>query len=49
LDQLEGAVSQSPVAAEVDASSWQFYSGGVLTFCGTQIDHVVLIVGYDDD
>jgi len=35
------------VAIEADQSSFQFYSGGVLTAaCGTNIDHAVLAVGY---
>jgi len=35
-----------PLSICVDASSWQFYNGGVLTTCGQSIDHCVQIVGY---
>lgn len=38
-----------PISIGVDASSWQYYVGGVLTNCeSTQIDHGVLLVGFDD-
>jgi len=46
--QLEAAVCQGPVsiAIEADQSSFQSYTGGVLTSgCGKQLDHGVLIVG----
>lgn len=46
---LVAAVAQQPtsVAIEADQSSFQFYSGGVLTAaCGTSLDHGVLVVGY---
>jgi C1A family cysteine protease len=35
-----------PVSVCVDASSWQSYSGGVLTSCGSDIDHCVQLTGY---
>jgi len=35
-----------PLSICVDASSWQFYSGGVLKTCGKAIDHCVQLVGY---
>jgi len=37
-----------PPSVCVDASSWQSYSGGVLTSCGSQIDHAVQATGIDD-
>merc|ERR1712187_515344 len=49
---LASAVEQQPVsvAIEADQSSFQLYSGGVMTgSCGTQLDHGVLAVGYGTD
>ncbi|KAF8300355.1 putative cysteine peptidase [Trypanosoma cruzi] len=38
-----------PVAVAVDASSWMTYTGGVMTSCvSEQLDHGVLLVGYND-
>jgi len=38
-----------PISIAVDAESWQFYVGGVWQdpWCGTSLDHGVLIVGFD--
>merc|ERR1712019_208520 len=47
---LESAIDQQPVsiAIEADQSSFQHYTGGILTSgCGTNLDHGVLAVGYD--
>jgi len=44
-------VAKGPLSICVDASSWQFYYGGVITlneFCGNDLDHCVLITGYED-
>jgi len=38
--------SGGPVSVCVDASSWQSYSGGILTTCGNNVDHCVQLVGY---
>jgi C1A family cysteine protease len=49
---LLAAVALQPVsiAIEADQSSFQFYSGGVMTgSCGTSLDHGVLLVGYGTD
>jgi len=36
-----------PIAIAVDASTWQTYTGGIMTSCPQgQLDHGVLIVGY---
>jgi len=42
-------VSVGPIVIEVDSSQWQFYNGGIYPAqgCGTDLDHVVLGVGYD--
>jgi cathepsin L len=41
-----------PLAINVDAGAWHFYSSGVFTGCNkteSDIDHVVLLVGYGTD
>jgi len=40
------ASNGGPVSVCVDASSWQYYNGGVLQTCGTSVDHCVQLVGY---
>jgi len=49
-DQMAAFVLASgPMSVAVDATSWQTYTGGILTDCiSNQIDHGVLVVGYDD-
>eukprot|EP00253_Pinus_taeda_P022472 PITA_22472 len=52
LDALLQALAKQPISAGIDASSHNFkhYSGGVLSgSCGTDLNHGVLIVGYDSD
>jgi len=42
-------LTSGPLSICVDAQIWQFYLEGVITeFCGTDLDHCVLITGYDD-
>jgi len=38
--------SGGPVSVCVDASSWSSYQGGVLTSCGSSVDHCVQATGY---
>jgi C1A family cysteine protease len=43
-------VDVGPIPIAVDATSWQTYSGGILTNCvSSQVDHGVLLVGMDLD
>jgi C1A family cysteine protease len=44
---LLAAVNKQPIAVAVDAENWQFYSGGVFSDCSDNLDHGVLLVGYD--
>jgi C1A family cysteine protease len=41
--------STAPFSIIVDASSWQYYTGGILpaSKCGHSLDHAVVAVGYD--
>jgi len=42
-------VSSGPLSICVDASSWQYYYGGVVSsLCGTDLDHCVMITGFRD-
>jgi C1A family cysteine protease len=46
---LKAAVNVGPVAIAVDAAAmgWQLYRKGIVKhFCGTSLDHGVLLVGY---
>ena len=41
--------ANGPLSVAVDATSWQTYTGGILSNCiSQQLDHGVLIVGFDD-
>ena len=46
-DSLLNALNQQPVAIGVDAEEWQFYSGGVFNNCGSNLDHGVVLIGYE--
>jgi len=46
LYQQMSTASGGPVSVCVDASSWQSYTGGILTNCSRNIDHCVQAVGY---
>jgi C1A family cysteine protease len=49
---LQAAVAEGPVSIAVDAAAlgWQLYHGGIVKhFCGTSLDHGVLLVGYGTD
>jgi len=39
--------STGPLSVCVDASKWNSYKGGIMTSCGTRIDHCVQAVGVD--
>jgi C1A family cysteine protease len=42
-------IVQGPLSICVDASSWQFYYGGVITnLCAAELDHCVMITGFRD-
>jgi cathepsin F len=45
-----GLVAKGPLSICVDASSWQYYEGGVITaLCGNSLDHCVMITGYGEE
>ena len=48
---LGSALQKQPVSIAVDAETWQFYSGGVISklTCGSSLDHGVLVVAYIAD
>ena len=49
-DQMAAWVgTNGPLSVGVDATSWQTYSSGIMTNCiSSQVDHGVLIVGFDN-
>jgi len=49
---LQAAVAEGPVSVAIDAGSifFQLYFGGIMKhFCGTTLDHGVLVVGYGSE
>ena len=45
---LYNALQQRPISVGVDASTWALYREGILTVCGHNINHGVLLVGVGD-
>ncbi len=41
----EYVLGSAPLAVSVDASAWNTYTGGILSVCGTDLDHAVQAVG----
>jgi C1A family cysteine protease len=39
--------STGPLSVCLDASSWNSYTGGIMTVCGNSVDHCVQAVGVD--
>jgi KDEL-tailed cysteine endopeptidase len=48
-DSLQAAIQQSVVSVGVDASQWSSYQGGIMTDCGSQLDHAVVATGLGTD
>jgi len=46
---LNALATIAPISICVDAASWDSYAGGVLTKCGSKLDHCVQLVGYGTD
>jgi hypothetical protein len=42
-------LANGPIFVAVDASTWSFYSGGILDSCGTGLNHGVTLVQVDHD
>jgi len=48
--EMLGALAAAPLSICVDASTWDFYNGGVVSSnCGHQLDHCVQAVGWGTD
>jgi C1A family cysteine protease len=41
-------LTTGPLSVAVDASTWSSYTSGVVTSCGTSINHYAQIVGIDE-
>jgi len=46
-DMANYVLSTGPLSVCLDASTWNSYSGGIMTSCGNQVDHCVQAVGVD--
>lgn len=46
-DSLISQLANGPVSVAVDASTWSFYKSGVMTSCGTGLNHGVTLVAYN--
>jgi len=42
------ALKERPISVAVDASTWSLYGGGIMSNCGTGVNHGVLLVGVTD-
>jgi C1A family cysteine protease len=40
------ALGQGPISIALDASTWSSYRGGIVTSCGTGMNHGVVLIGY---
>jgi C1A family cysteine protease len=47
--QMVTQIATSPMSICVDAETWSSYTGGVVTSCGSSVDHCVQVVGYNAD
>eukprot|EP00825_Cyclidium_porcatum_P012215 TRINITY_DN16367_c0_g1_i2.p1 TRINITY_DN16367_c0_g1~~TRINITY_DN16367_c0_g1_i2.p1 ORF type:complete len:171 (+),score=24.94 TRINITY_DN16367_c0_g1_i2:356-868(+) len=43
---LQNQLNIQPVTVSVDANNWTYYTSGIVSVCGSDIDHSVLAVGY---
>lgn len=46
---VKSAVSKYPLSVLVDASNWSKYASGVFSNCAKDLNHAVLLVGYNTD
>lgn len=43
------ALMIEPISIAVDAANWSYYAGGIFKNCGKNLDHGVLLVGYNQE
>ncbi|CAI2368507.1 unnamed protein product [Moneuplotes crassus] len=43
---MYAALKDGPISIAVDGEDWPYYQSGVITNCGTHMDHSAVIVGY---